>query len=66
MGNWDELRWLFQTYGIPRIKNYLKRLGHRRLSPMTFNYWRKLLGVKKYRQAPFAKIRKDVWRDNFQ
>ena len=63
MGNWDDLRWLFQTYGVSRIADYLRTFGHRGLSPKTFNYWRKLVGVKEYRQAPFSEIRRDVWRD---
>ena len=63
MGNWDELRRLFQTYGVSRIAEYIRTLGQRGLSSMPFNYWRKLIGVKEYRQAPFLEIRKDVWRE---
>lgn len=63
MGTWEEPRWLFHHYGIPRITDYLQRFGHRRLSKITFRYWRKLLHIKDYQQAPFAKIRRDIWRN---
>jgi hypothetical protein len=62
MNNWEELRWLFRTYGNKKISEYLKQLGHRRLTPLAFNYWRKLLGIEEFRRAPFEEIRKDVWR----
>ncbi|MBD3287949.1 hypothetical protein GF337_04025 [candidate division KSB1 bacterium] len=61
MGNWEELHWLFHHYGIQRITEYLKQLGSRRLSKMTFNYWIKLLQIKEYRPAPFAEIRDKLW-----
>ena len=62
LGTWEELHWLFHHYGVPRIIEYLKRLGSRRLSKMTFNYWIKLLNITEFRQAPFAAIRNDIWR----
>lgn len=64
MGTWEELHWLFHHYGIQRISEFLKRYGHRRLSKMTFNYWCKLLKIKNNQQAPFAEIRKDIWRNS--
>ena len=64
LGNWDELRWLFNTYGIKRIGEYTKKLGHRRSTPVTFNYWRKLLGIEEYCRAPFEEIRK-TFGDNY-
>jgi len=63
MGTWEELCWLFRTYGVQPIIEYLTRLGHRRLSPVTFNYWRKLLKIEKYQVAPFHEVRKDIWID---
>lgn len=64
VGTWEELHWLFHHYGIERITAYLQRFGHRRLSKMAFNYWRKLLQIKDYQPAPFAEIRDDVWRNH--
>lgn len=61
-GTWEELHWLFHHYGAKRIIEYLKQLGDRRLSKITFNYWRKLLEIKDYRKAPYAEIRDDIWR----
>jgi hypothetical protein len=62
LGTWEELHWVFHHYGVRRIIEYLQQLGDRRLSKVTFNYWRKLLDVKEYRRAPFAEIRGEVWR----
>jgi hypothetical protein len=62
MGTWQELHWLFHTYGIKRIIDYLSDFGHHRLSKQAFNYWCKLLYVKKFRCLPWTKIRKDVWK----
>lgn len=61
MGTWEELHWLFHTYGVPRIVNYLRRLGHRRLSARTFNYWCKFLSIENFRRASWSQIGRDVW-----
>jgi len=63
MGTWEELHWLFHTYGVQPIIDYLSQLGDRRLSPVAFNYWRKLLKIDNYQVAPFHEIRKDLWID---
>ena len=60
-GTWEEVRWLFVTYGKPRIRVFLRRRGERLLSPVTFNYWRKLLGVKKWQPSPFPTIKGELW-----
>jgi hypothetical protein len=54
-GDWDEIRWLFRTYPRERIRRFLSEHGERWLKPVTFNYWRKLLGVRSWRKAPFGK-----------
>ncbi len=61
-GTWDELHWLFHHSGLTPIIEYLQQYGHRRLSKLAFNYWRKLLQIENYREAPFAEIRDDIWR----
>ena len=58
-GTWDELRWLFQTYSRRRVQRFLREHGERWLNPATFNYWRKLLGVRRWQPAPFGKD--EVW-----
>ena len=55
-GNWDEIRWLFQAYGRIRIRRFIREHGERWLSPVTFNYWRKLLGVHKWDSVPFERV----------
>ncbi len=54
-GDWQELRWLFQVYGRERIRRFLRQHGERWLNPVTFNYWRKLLQIRRWRPAPFGK-----------
>lgn len=58
-GTWEEVRWLFETYTRKRIQRFLQEHGERWLKPVTFNYWRKLLGVRRWQPAPFGKG--DVW-----
>ena len=55
-GNWDEIRWLFQAYHRRRIKLFLLEHGERWLRPVTFNYWRLLMGVRKWKSAPFDRV----------
>jgi len=52
-GNWVEIRWLFQVYRRERIRRFLREHGERWLKPVTFNYWRKLLGLRHWKTAPF-------------
>jgi hypothetical protein len=58
-GTWEEVRWLFQVYTRQRIQRFLREHGERWLKPVTFNYWRKFLGVRRWQPAPFGKG--DVW-----
>lgn len=60
-GTWDEVRWLFRTYGGPRIRTFVRERGERMLSRVTFNYWRKLLKIRRWRHSPFATARGEVW-----
>jgi hypothetical protein len=60
-GTWNEVRWLFGTYGGPRIRTFVRERGERLLSRVTFNYWRKLLGIRQWRHAPFPTARGEVW-----
>lgn len=62
-GTWDEIRWLFETYHSKRIRLFLSEHGERWLKPVTFNSWRKLLGVSKWKKAPFAETRGQVWSE---
>jgi len=60
-GTWDEVRWLFATFGRQRIATFLYQRGERLLSPVTFNYWRRLLGIKKWQASPFPTAKGELW-----
>lgn len=60
-GTWDEIRWLFKTYRSKRIRLFLRQYGDRSLKPVTFTYWRKLLGVRRWRKSPFPTGKGELW-----
>lgn len=60
-GTWEEVRWLFGVYGASRIRSFVRNRGERLLSRVTFNYWRKLLGIEEWRRSPFLTAREEVW-----
>ena len=60
-GDWEELRWLFASYGGKRLRAFLAKRGERWLSPVTFSYWRKLLKVKKWQTSPFPTPKGELW-----
>jgi hypothetical protein len=60
-GTWEEIRWLVAAYGVERIRKFIRLRGGRLLSAATFTYWRKLLDVRRWRRAPFAREARQVW-----
>lgn len=44
-GNRRELRWLFECYGWTRIREWVERVGARRLPWRRYNLWCVLLGL---------------------
>ena len=60
-GDWDELRWLFRLYGAKRIRIFVREYGERLLSPVSFNYWRQLLRIRKWKKTPTSISRKELW-----
>ena len=60
-GTWDEVRWLFATFGRQRIATFLHQRGERLLAPVTFNYWRRLLGINKWQASPFPTAKGELW-----
>jgi len=60
-GTWEEVRWLFERYGGKHIRTFVRERGERWLSKATFNYWRKLLKIKRWRHSPFPTARGDLW-----
>lgn len=60
-GTWDEIRWLFETYRSKRIRLFLREHGVRGLKPVTFNYWRKLLNIRRWKKSPFLINQDELW-----
>ncbi|MBI5822775.1 MAG: hypothetical protein HZB18_02015 [Chloroflexi bacterium] len=60
-GTWDEIRWAFDIYHSKRIRLFLREYGERWLKPVTFNYWRKLLGIRRWRKSPFSTTKGELW-----
>lgn len=60
-GTWEEVRWLFGVYGAPRVRRFVREHGERWLSKVAFNYWRKLLRVRRLRRMPFPTARGELW-----
>jgi len=60
-GTWDEVHWLFSLYGVENIRAFLRRRGERWLKPVSFNYWRKLLNIRRWRHSPFPTHKGEIW-----
>ena len=60
-GTWDEIRWLFEIYRSKRIRLFLRTYGERWLKPVTFHYWRKLLGIRRWKKSPFPTAKGELW-----
>jgi len=60
-GTWEEVRWLFGVYGGSQILTFVQERGERLLSRVTFSYWRKLLGIHRWRRWPFPTAKGEVW-----
>ena len=60
-GNWEEVRWLFQMYGSKRVRLFLRQRGERWLRPVVFQYWRKMLRIRKWQHSPFPTPKGEVW-----
>ncbi len=60
-GTWEEVRWIFNALGDKRIRLFLRQYGERWLKPVTFNYWRKLLHIRKWRHSPFPTGKGEIW-----
>jgi hypothetical protein len=60
-GTWEEVRWLFATYGTRRVRSFLRRYGERWLRPVSFHYWRKLLRLRQWQSSPFPTTKGEIW-----
>ena len=62
-GTWQQLRWLFATYGEARVAEWVRRHGFRLLSKRSFALWRLALGVDDFRAPDWAREARssDAW-----
>lgn len=60
-GTWEEVRWVFITFGSKRVRLFLRQYGERWLRPVNFHFWRKLLRIRKWRHSPFPTVKGEVW-----
>ena len=60
-GTWKEIRGLFERYGSKLIRLFLRERGERLWRPVTFPYWRKLMGIRRWRKSPFPATRNELW-----
>jgi hypothetical protein len=59
-GTWEQLRWLFATYGEDRVADRVRRHGFRLLSKRSFALWRLVLGITDYVAPEWAVEAKSV------
>ena len=50
-GSWEQIRWLFRTYGEEQVAGWVQQHGFRLLSKRTFAFWRLVLKITDF-QAP--------------
>lgn len=60
-GTRAEWRWLFNHYGLERIRDFVRRRGYRSLSTRSFTYWRLVLDIEEYRRSPWAEMAEVLW-----
>ena len=60
-GTWDEVRWLFKTYGTQKIRAFVRQYGEKWLNPVAFNYWRKLLAIRKWQHNTLLTAKGELW-----
>jgi len=54
-GTWEQLRWLFRTYGEERVARWVQQHGFRLLSKRSFALWRLALHVEEYVAPEWAR-----------
>jgi hypothetical protein len=57
-GSWDEIRWLIDRYGRRGVAKWVRQHGYRRLDRRAFEYWRWMLGVKRFVTPPWERQRR--------
>lgn len=52
-GSWAEIRWVLERYGKRVVAKWIRQHGYRRLDRRAFDYWRWMLGIKRYKMPPW-------------
>ncbi len=50
-GNLPELQWLFKTYGVGRVREWVQQYGWYGLPRRRLKLWLCILGIRQYRQG---------------
>lgn len=58
-GTWEQLRWLFATYGEAEVAEWVRVHGFRLLSKRSFALWRLTLDVEDYFAPDWAREAKE-------
>ncbi len=53
-GSWEQLCWLFDTFGESQVAKWVKKHGFRMLSHRSFALWRVTLGITEYYAPEWA------------
>ena len=63
-GSWEQVRWLFKTYGDEEVKSWVRQHGFRLLSKRSFALWSLVLDVEDYHAPAWAVEAKEMepWR----
>jgi hypothetical protein len=59
-GTWDQVRWLFATYGEDRVASWVQRHGFRLLSKRSFALWRLALDITDFHAPKWAIEARDM------
>ena len=62
LGDLAELQWLFKTYTVKEIREFVKLRGYRALSSRAFNFWCLILDIKDYKKPEWLEDKKLIWR----
>lgn len=62
-GMWNQLHWLFATYGEEEVASWVQQHGYRLLSKRSFALWRLALDITEYKAPEWAVEAKkmEVW-----
>jgi hypothetical protein len=53
-GSWEQVRWLFYTYGEEKVADWVQRHGFRLLSKRSFAFWRLVLKITDFHAPDWA------------